>query len=128
MAQYIYKGLTEAAQKELVKAHTAGLVPPEKRGQPTKYRIDKEDDEDVREAKRKLKAQWLKDREKEAALEAEKLSASVSYVDDLAGKTLVFEKGKPVTVTDGSALSKRLDAMSDKRKERCSFEKVEGKK
>jgi hypothetical protein len=128
MAQYIYRGMTETEQKALVKAHTTGLVPPEKRGQPAKYRIDKEDDEEVRESKRKLKADWLKAREKEAAAEVEKMAASVSYHDDFSGKTLLFEKGKAVTVTDGSVLESRLAAMSDKRKERCSFEKVEGKK
>lgn len=133
MALYTYKGLTQPEKEALVKAHTAKLVPPEKRGQPAMYRIDKEDEEEVKEQKRARKAKWFKDREKEALAEVEKRDASMTLIDtENADKPVVFEKGKAVEVADGTLLAKKLDSLCGvgrpASKLRRAWEKAEEKK
>ncbi len=96
MAQYVYKGLTEEEKKAVVSELMKGITPPEPRGQPAVYRIDKDDDEDVKEHKRALKAKWLKMREKETVEEVDARDKSMTLLD--IDKKVVFERGKPVEV------------------------------
>ena len=130
MAQYVYKGLTEAEKKALVAETMKGITPPDPRGQPAVYRIDKDDDEEVKEHKRALKAKWLKMREKEIDAEVDARDKSTTLMDN--DKKVVFEKAKAVDVLDGSDLAKRLDALCGIGKKasnaRRAWEKVEEKK
>lgn len=109
MTQYVYKGLTEDEKKAVVAELLKGITPPEERGKPSKYRIDKDDPEELKEEKRALKAKWLKMREKETVTEVDARDKSMTLMD--IDKPVVFEKGKPVEVLAGSDLSKRLDAL-----------------
>jgi hypothetical protein len=106
MAQYVYKGLTETEKEALVKAHTAGIVPPEQRGQPLRYRIDKDDSEEEREVKRKLSGDWKKARVKETQVEVDNIDKAMKI------GSFVFEKGRPVDVPeDNVEIVKKLDAL-----------------
>jgi len=126
MTQYVYKGLTEEEKKSITAALLKGITPPESRGQPSKYRIDKEDDEDVKDQKRALKAKWLKMREKETEAEVDARDKSMTLLD--IDKKVVFEKGKPVEILAGTDIAKRLDALCGVGKKnvttRLSWEKL----
>lgn len=123
MAKYVYKGLTEEEKKARVAAQTAGMVPPEQRGQPPRYRIDKEDSEEQKEEKRKLTAAWKEKQIAAAKAEVEAQDKSMKLGD------FVFEKGKEVEVPDGSDLVAKLDALcgigvKQRAKTRRAWEKV----
>lgn len=109
MAQYVYKGLTEDEKKAVVAELLKGITPPEERGKPSRYRVDKDDEEEVKDAKRALKAKWLKMREKETVEEVDARDKSMTLMD--IDKKVVFEKGKPVEVLAGTDIAKRLDAL-----------------
>jgi hypothetical protein len=91
------------------------LVPPDKRGHPPEYRIDKNDDEDLKEQKRERKKKWL------AAMRAEIIKSiedndkqrvfQNSSVIGSKGK-IVFKKGVPVFLPDHHPLVPKLRDLS----------------
>jgi hypothetical protein len=105
MAKYVYKGLTDEEKSARVAALTAKLDPPEQRGQPRRYHIDKDDSEDEKELKRKLTAEWKKAQVAAAKAEVEKQDSVMAF------GAFVFEKGKPVDVLDGTDEAKKLEAL-----------------
>jgi hypothetical protein len=132
MATYVYLGQSGDQQKKYIKKYMESLVPPEPRGQESKYTINKDDSEQVRDAKKKARADWLKKMEIECTKGLQEINSKMVFGNpDNPEDKIVFPLDKPVDVPDSNPLCKKLDTLcgvGEKRKSLYyNFKKVETK-